>query len=87
MFDFFKKPKPEIQEDLKLVDFPRGTYSAYWEIYEGEIPGGFRYEVRVMGYDGTVVKDVQVFTSPTKQGVKQKVRDYLVNTMQQYKRT
>ena len=73
-------------EPLKSVDYPRGAYSAYWEIVDSEVPGGFRSEVRIMGYENTLLRDKEAFIAPTKDSVDKQVQDFLKTAMSQYKR-
>ena len=73
-------------EPLKSVDYPRGAYNAYWEIVDSEVPGGFRSEVRIMGYENTLLRDIEAFIAPTKDSVDKQVQDFLKNSMSQYKR-
>ena len=70
-------------EPLKSVDYPRGAYNAYWEIVDSEVPGGFRSEVRIMGYENTLLRDIEAFIAPTKDSVDKHVQDFLKTAMSQ----
>jgi len=73
-------------DEPKLVDFPRGEYSAYWEIFIGEVPGGYVAEVRFYGYGGVGIIFAQHFIGPTLAALKQPVNELIRQRMAMYKR-
>lgn len=83
MFNWFKS-KPV--EELAVALYPRGQYSAYWEVFRADVPGGFTAEVRVNSYDKAEQYSSTWFTSPTKDSLQKQINQFLKETMKQYKR-
>ncbi len=84
MFNFLKKKSVE---ELKVVDFPRGQYDAYWEIQTFAIPGGQVSEVRIYAHDHPGVELAKTtITGPDKDFVQKKINSFLNDEMAKHKR-
>jgi hypothetical protein len=84
MLSWFTKKKAPSYPSLSIHDYPRKEYSAYWEIFES---GDNCAQVRVLGYEGTIQREIETFTATTKEGRDNKVNEFLSHVMAKYKRT
>lgn len=81
MWKWFKK-QAEVKE-LQVSDYPRGQYSAYWEVFKHQIPGGFTAEIRVYSDAGM---QSHIVTAPSHDSLQKQINGFLTKTMKQYKR-
>lgn len=74
-----------IPQEVQTTEFPKTEYSAYWEVMVTDIPNGFKAEVRILGYSGTIVRDVVGITAPTKEKLQDKINTTIRELMKKYK--
>lgn len=69
----------------KVADYPKGKYTAFWEILVQDIPGGYTALVRFYSYtDGFL--EQQQFTEPLVSKLKPLVNKHIIETMRKYER-
>lgn len=73
-------------DEPKLVDYPKGQYSAYWEIVLGEVDGGVVAAIRIYGYDGVGFIREHRITGPSCEVIKPHVNAWIIDQMNQAKR-
>lgn len=73
-------------DEPKLADYPRGKYTAYWEIFLDEIPGGFSADVRFYGYGGQGLLETEQFINPNLSVLRAAVTKRILQTMPKYER-
>jgi hypothetical protein len=74
------------EDEPKVLDFPRGKYKVYWEIFVNEIPGGYTSEVRFYTYETGAVLEKYAFTEPKVHMMKPKVNECIRTVMNKYRR-
>jgi hypothetical protein len=88
-----KKPLRELIQEvetkegaLSIWDYPRGQYSAYWEILASEVPGGYRADLRIHSFDTGAILQEGFFTGPDYPHVQAQIDKFVRAQMIQYKR-
>lgn len=71
---------------LSIWDYPRGQYSAYWEIHASEVPGGYRADLRIHSFDTGGILQEGFFTGPDYPHVQAQIDRFVRAQMIQYKR-
>lgn len=69
----------------KLADYPKGKYTATWEILIQDIPGGYSAMVRFYKYDTGLDKEFQ-FIKPNVAQLKLEVNKCILQIMPTYER-
>lgn len=69
----------------KLADYPKGKYTATWEILVQDIPGGYSAMVRFYKYDTGLDAEFQ-FIKPNVAALKLEVNQCILKTMPLYER-
>lgn len=69
----------------KVMDYPKGKYTGFWEIFLQDIPGGYSAMVRFYKYDTGLDQEFQ-FIKPNVAQLKLEVNQCILQTMPKYER-
>lgn len=83
--DLYKKPTVGVKAP-QVVDFPRGQYKVYWEIYTNPIAGGVESTIKFIGYNDFPLREEFTLVGPTEQHVSERLAVLITDFMANHKR-